>query len=789
MNKVVFVYAIFLTFVTSSFSIVCTGGNTVYSFTDLPNCNSFSGITSQTSIIINGLQISNLSSLSSVFFDRWPGAITITNTSITSLNGLNLNSTVGQLQITNNQLLSEVVLPISGINVLRISNNEGLFRISFPLVSGSATTIDITNNTQLQMLSSFNSLTSITTITIINNNLQTMSAFNLLLSASTITVDESRLINLDSFKVLQTLNTLMLFNLSISEINGWRLQRVNSLQVRGLKSLTNLKFMSSVTTINNVIQIVDATALLDYTGLNGLTQLPPSYNFKGSCCPSFRQYSSVLSIDKFFGCVDCFNTLGLSIEKRRTVNSSVIVPSSGGVFVNISYQGSIQTTTVNVSFGSSTVVCPVDDSNIRCITPSFNGTMGVQSVSFNINNKEWISSNLSVYSVRDDEYLNSDSISEMSLGNSVLVISGVIDSKSVNNTRVTYLVIGIMLSLLFITLVLFMLRKKLKNISSCCRFSICCNVKIFKPLDFYYDFNEELGPEVTISENRRNLMHPLGPLLHRKKTTFGGLMFFMSTFVSCCLIILLVYQTANDGLNSSLTLTPRTNRIQSMYSGYFILHNFNRECTTGELDVSISGFSSPVSINVGYTQDNLCKVEWLTLQRSDITVKSVVIKIKDSDLNSLFTRLEWSAQSIDHFGNPSISNGYMNNGIFKGIPTQINLLATPIHYTGYKVDDSSGVLTSYDSQYPGIVTSLSDGDGVSITMNIELSSTDLSLIIALKQSILSTIGIGLSIMSGSFTTGNLLNILYHLIKRNLIGNIPQIISTSQGIRKMDISVR
>jgi hypothetical protein len=778
-----------LTFVHSNYAVVCSGGSIQYSYNDLMICDSFTGVTSQTSINLNGIEITTLSSLNNIIFDRWPGTIRITNTSISSLSGLNLNLNIGLLEISNNQQLLTVAMNITAINSLKITNNQMLNQISFPILTGSTTNIEISNNTQLKSLTTFNSLLGIISLTIINNGLVDLNSFNAVSSGSTIIINEPKLGDFTAFKTIQTINTLMLYNLTVTEIVGWRVQRINSLYLQGLTMLQNLKFLSAVNTINNIIYITEASSLLDYSGLSSLIQMPSSFSFTGSCCPAYNQYSNVLTVNKFVGCIDCVEVSGLKIEQRKSFNTSVEIPSSGGIFLNISYFGSAQSNVVKVSYISQTMniintfcdiinIAVTNNSRlnslglngiIKCVTPTLNES--VYTLSFTINDKQPLSSNLTLNVVDTQQYLGISQVNDILIYNSELQIPGIITSQSTSSTNATYLVIGIMASLLFIIFVLFVLRKKIKNLSTCCKLNPCCNVKIFKLFDFYYTFNEGLGPDVTTNENRKNLMHPLGPLLHRKKTTFGGLMFLTSTFVSCCLIILLAYQTINDGLSTTVSLTPRINRIKSLYSGHLILSNFNRECTVGELLVDIKGFSTPTIITIQSVQDGRCKIEWITSQSADITLKSVVISITDKDQNSLFTGVEWSVSSIDHFGNPSVVNGYMKDAIFKAKDTQINLFATPTHYGGYNLEDLSGVLVSHDSQYPGTIQSLndpittnSDASGVIITMNIQLSPTDLSIIVALKQSILSTIGIGLSIISGSFTTGKILNILYHTIK-------------------------
>lgn len=728
----------------------CPGGSVTYYYQDLLGCSSFTGVTSQTNIIINGTDITDLTSLNNITFGSWPGTITIDNTNLSNLTGLNLLSTVSSLSLTRNHRLTTISLAFIGITTLRIINNSMVTTIDFPLLANPLTTVDISYNAKLTDIAGFNRPISISTLNLVGNGLTQLSGFNGLVSAFlSVVIVSPQLTQITGLRSLQTTTTFTISNSSVTTMPGVNIRRSTNLLLNNLPYLTDLNAFSDMSQVVTSMQIIGATSLVDYSGLKSLQAIPNIFSARGSCCPKYSDINMPFKTSSFNGCIDCVSFISITTGASNE-SSTPKVPFEGGVFVNISYSGSVQTVNTAVSFGGIAVNCTTYPTTISCIAPSL-FTPSVVPIAVSINQRSTIATTLGIEYVTLEEYLAvTQVINDTTITASTIVIPGVIESQSAYVNYITYLTLGVMGGVIIINLLLFTLRKRITALSPCC--TAMTRGKFFKPVDYYYTFIDNLA-----SLNDTN-----GPLLHRRKTTFGGLMLITSMFIAICLIAVLAMQAVIDNKTSTNSLTPKIGRIASQYSGSVTLVNYNRACSTNDLTVTLSGGTSSLTSTLTLTPDG-CRVDWST--QGDFPSNNGKLSIVSKDINSLTLGFVWSLQSIDYFGNPSTTSGSMVGGIFKGSPSVININLIPSRYSGYQITPSMGILSSVDSQVPNVVKQLQDGYGVSAVFNLNINPSDLNVIVTIKQSVLSLLGIGLSIISGCFTVGKILNIIYHKVKR------------------------
>ncbi|AYV86224.1 MAG: hypothetical protein Solumvirus2_31 [Solumvirus sp.] len=725
------------------FGTVCPCGSQVYTYQTLQGCTSFSTSCSNP-ININGLNVNSLGSLSNTTFGNWQGSVTITNTSIINLNGLESLITSGPLTISGNPFLTTAVLPINSGNTIIIDSNPSLNLLSAPLLS-FISSLQITNNLNLRNLNSFNTLATPGTvdITISGNGLYQLGGFANVGNIGTLYISESHLVNITGFSSVRFASTITLFNSSVQYINPIPLLVINGngLTIQNLPNLQSLSFLVSISTISQMV-LTGNVGLIDYSLLNKLTIVPGSFSTQGSCCPRYSQINAPFTISNFNGCIDCLTFTGVTLGDSF---KSQIVP---GVYYNITFQGPIESQVASVSVGTLVSQCNIITNIIVCLMPYVqNYTLGNFEVMVSVNNRSYISSGLFLEYVAMETYLGGVCTFHTESDNTQLVIPGTSNDQSQEANYVTYISLGVCLCIIFVILIMYFCRKRIQ-----CLCRTVENRKPFKRLDLLY--TDILDEKMTKK----------GAVLHRRSTTFGGFM-TLSAIITCVVInSVLIYSFANYNTNVIVTQEPLLSRFNMTYRGNVTFLNYNRECSQNSFTIISNGFGNIYDVRyvlINTTNDVVvplhgCQIFWQTT--TEISSDSVSLMILSKSDNSLATGFEWYFESTDYFNNPSWIFGSMTNNVFKGQSQVLLNLISSVY--GTSSTSKTGILSAFKSQMSQVDVMMQT-KSVGIVFDIGVNQNLLRVVTSNNQSVVALISQMISIAMLCKTFCDYINKGYH----------------------------
>lgn len=338
----------------------------------LTTCNVY-GVGDITDVYINGVNITKLSfpQLSSVSSGT---SMIISQTALITLSGsfptLTQMFGVSYLSIDSNPYLTSIngfesLTSVS--SYVSITNNPSLINIDIPSLQSVGGLI--INNNGVNILTGYNSLTSINTLTIINNPyLSIINAFNSITSISNI--------NIDNYP------------------------------------LTTMSGFPSLTSVTSNLIVTDNVNVNTFIGLSKITTFPTNINFTNTCCPSSSFFIGGWNINKVHGCILC--------GTWTSVSQNTIL-SSGGVTLNIVLNGNSPVTSMIFRFGVNNVSCPMSNNVFTCISPI--SPVGLIIIEYSLN-QNFYSTGLNVMSVSFNDYMGfqqswSGGVNGFSLPNSI----------------------------------------------------------------------------------------------------------------------------------------------------------------------------------------------------------------------------------------------------------------------------------------------------------------------------------------------------------------------------------